>query len=59
MELEPATVDCPYCGERFETTLDWSGGSQAYVEDCVVCCRPIQFYLDADQHRCEVRRDDE
>lgn len=36
-----ATVQCPYCGEEIEITLDpGSGGSQEYVEDCEVCCNP-------------------
>ena len=39
-------VDCPYCGEPFETDVDTSAGSQDYIEDCPVCCRPIEFYLD-------------
>lgn len=42
------TVCCPYCGESFETTADASGGSQDYIEDCYVCCRPIVFRLTAD-----------
>ena len=36
-------VQCPYCGEPFETRLDLSGGSASYVEDCQVCCQPIEF----------------
>ena len=32
--LETAGVECPYCGERFETTADTSGGDQDYIEDC-------------------------
>ncbi len=36
-------VHCPYCGEAVEITLDpGSGGSQQYIEDCQVCCRPWQ-----------------
>ena len=46
--LELHTVRCPYCGESFEANLDASGGSQEYVEDCYVCCRPIVFSLTAD-----------
>lgn len=42
------SVCCPYCGESFETNVDPSGGSQEYVEDCYVCCRPIVFQLQAD-----------
>jgi len=41
-------VDCPYCGENFETLLDTSSGSSTYVEDCQVCCRPIEFSLEVD-----------
>ena len=44
--LEP--VECPYCGERFETLLDLSAGSAEYVEDCQVCCRPIEFRIEVD-----------
>lgn len=36
-----ATVECPYCGESVEITLDpGSGAAQEYVEDCEVCCQP-------------------
>lgn len=36
-----AFVECPYCGETNEVTLDpGSGSDQEYVEDCQVCCRP-------------------
>lgn len=42
------SVQCPYCGEMFETEVDASGGSQEYVEDCYVCCRPIQFRVEVD-----------
>jgi phage terminase large subunit GpA-like protein len=41
-------VHCPYCGERFETQLDTSAGSAHYVEDCQICCRPIEFSLEVD-----------
>jgi hypothetical protein len=35
------TIQCPYCWERYETQVDLSGGSASYVEDCQVCCRPM------------------
>ena len=41
-------VQCPYCGERFETQLDTSSGSARYVEDCHICCQPIEFSLEVD-----------
>jgi transcription elongation factor Elf1 len=33
---------CPYCGERISMVLDVSVDNQTYVEDCEVCCRPIE-----------------
>jgi hypothetical protein len=42
------SVACPYCGEPFETRVDLSAGSAQYIEDCQVCCRPIQFHLQVD-----------
>jgi hypothetical protein len=41
-------VECPYCGENFETSIDPSSGSARYVEDCQVCCQPIEFSLEVD-----------
>jgi hypothetical protein len=26
-----------------EVVLDLSGGSQSYIEDCQVCCQPMQI----------------
>lgn len=46
--LDEVTIDCPYCGEPFATLVDYSAGGQQYVEDCAVCCRPIEFRIDVD-----------
>lgn len=46
--LEDVKVDCPYCGEPFDTSVDLSGGEQRYIEDCPVCCRPIEFQIRVD-----------
>lgn len=40
---EFVAVQCPYCGERFDTVVDLSAGSFSYVEDCQVCCQPIEL----------------
>lgn len=45
---EFVTVDCPYCGEAFDTRADCSAGSCVYVEDCQVCCQPIEMELRVD-----------
>lgn len=39
---------CPYCGEPIELFVDDSAGDQSYVEDCQVCCRPIQVTVTLD-----------
>jgi len=45
---EFVAVRCPYCGERWMTRVDLTGDEPAYVEDCEVCCRPIEFELERD-----------
>ncbi len=54
--LENEAVQCPYCWETIELTLDISAGSQTYTEDCHVCCQPILVHLtvDEDSNRFEV-----
>ena len=44
-------VNCPYCGEAIELVVDYSAGSQEYVEDCSVCCRPIVVTIAQDRGR--------
>ena len=43
------TVQCPYCGESFETAVDPSAGSFRYIEDCQVCCQPIELAGEVDE----------
>jgi len=46
MNLEvPYEVSCPYCLESFTVFIDLSQGDSTYIEDCQVCCQPIQFAL--------------
>jgi nitrite reductase/ring-hydroxylating ferredoxin subunit len=35
-------LDCPYCGAPITMLLDPSSSDQAYIEDCEVCCNPIE-----------------
>ena len=41
-------VQCPYCFEKLELYVDpdTRGG---YVQDCEVCCRPWQVYVERDE----------
>ncbi|MBK1650404.1 CPXCG motif-containing cysteine-rich protein [Rhabdochromatium marinum] len=60
--LEQTLVQCPYCGETIATEVDdWD--CQGYIEDCPVCCRPIEFAVERDGRgdlvRWHARRDDE
>ena len=43
--IEDHATQCPYCGEPIVLELDLSAGSQVYVEDCAVCCRPMRVAL--------------
>jgi Cysteine-rich CPXCG len=43
---EFVAVRCPWCGERLETRVDMTADDGAYIEDCEVCCRPIEFTLE-------------
>lgn len=46
---EYVTIQCPYCGESFDTLVDVSAGPFRYVEDCQVCCQPIELAGEVDQ----------
>ncbi len=32
---------CPFCGEPVTVLLDLSVEEQSFIEDCEVCCRPM------------------
>ncbi len=46
--LEIVEISCPYCGEALEIEVDCSIKQQEYIEDCEVCCRPIQIIINID-----------
>lgn len=58
---ESVHVACPYCGESIELLVDTSAGSSSYVEDCQVCCRPMQvdIEVDGDQLAVHVKTGDD
>jgi hypothetical protein len=33
---------CPYCWEEISFLLDSSISSTEYIEDCEICCNPIE-----------------
>ena len=47
--IEPTAfvnVSCPYCAEIYETQVDLTAGSFVYVEDCQICCQPIELFVE-------------
>jgi hypothetical protein len=59
---EEIEIECPYCGERIVLLVDSSVGPQEYIEDCQVCCQPINIIITLDEDdlpQVDVRRDDE
>jgi transcription elongation factor Elf1 len=46
--LLETSVECPHCGEEFPTMVDTSQGGYSAVEDCAVCCRPMQLDVDCE-----------
>ena len=41
--LTDKPINCPYCGEIIRVLIEPSDMDQQYIEDCQVCCRPINF----------------
>ena len=37
------TFTCPSCGEEISMVLDLSVSRHTYIEDCEVCCNPIEI----------------
>lgn len=40
--------NCPYCAAEISMLLDPSVEEQEYIEDCEVCCNPIQIHFKLD-----------
>lgn len=47
---EFVSIQCPWCGERMETHVDLTAGEQVTIEDCQVCCRPMQLTLELEDN---------
>ncbi|MFA5297028.1 MAG: CPXCG motif-containing cysteine-rich protein [Lutibacter sp.] len=41
--MEEHFFQCPYCWEEVSILLDTSVDNQTYIEDCEVCCNPLEF----------------
>ena len=49
--------DCPWCGERNFVEQEPGDAEQWLVQDCAVCCRPIELRLPGDADVLQVRQE--
>ena len=47
--MKATLIQCPYCGQLIEITVDSSIDFQEYIEDCSVCCRPMVLGVQVDE----------
>lgn len=40
---------CPHCWQEISFVLDLSEPKQSYIEDCEVCCNPIQVSFEVSE----------
>ena len=40
---------CPYCWQEISMLLDTSVTHQTYIEDCEICCNPIEIDYHTDR----------
>lgn len=53
--LQTHYLSCPYCGEIIQIIVDCSIPEQEYIEDCQVCCRPINFHVNIDSNNVQIQ----
>ena len=41
-------IQCPFCGQRFEITIDTSISDQRFTTDCEICCRPFEVSVECE-----------
>lgn len=41
--MEDCTVTCPYCWEDLTLSVSPDQVGQTWIEDCQVCCRPMEI----------------
>lgn len=47
MVEEDYGFECPYCGVENSVRLEVTGGrKQSFIQDCTICCKPIQISVE-------------
>ncbi|WP_299111405.1 CPXCG motif-containing cysteine-rich protein [uncultured Winogradskyella sp.] len=49
--MEEYFFQCPYCWEQISMLIDTSQNHQKYIEDCEICCNPIQISVVIEYHK--------
>jgi hypothetical protein len=61
--FDTSVRQCPYCGEPVELeSYEPDGPAQRTIQDCDVCCRPIEVLVEWDERGAShvtLRRQDE
>jgi hypothetical protein len=56
-------IECPHCWQSYATGADLTLGTQNYIEDCQLCCHPIEIEVRVINDGCDAsvlaRRPDE
>jgi len=57
--LDRLTFSCPWCGQANPVAVEPDDAGQWIIQDCQVCCRPIELRLPrTHDERLSVRRED-
>lgn len=48
--MEEKFFQCPYCWEQISMLLEGSLDTSKYIEDCEVCCQPIEVSYKTDEN---------
>jgi len=48
--MEEQFFQCPYCWQNISILLDSSVVEQTFIEDCEVCCQPIEIMISFEEN---------
>ena len=54
MSIAERRIHCPFCDEGMTLLLDLSAGGQSYIEDCQICCQPMQISYEPDSENAVI-----
>ena len=46
--LVEESIQCPFCGQAFEVSIDTSIERQQFTTDCEICCRPLEIRVESE-----------